>query len=150
MNNKISKIIIVLCCLTSTAHAKKDMFGFGNNDNSVSSSDMEKVLVNMTRTMNKDLPRDISAYKQLKTTTAGPGLQFTYTFILIKNTSGDTGKKDIANYLHQEEQSVKSSFCSNPKTIFFVKNGVTANYEYYLSDGIYMGDFNVTPKDCGY
>ncbi len=139
-----------MCCLISTAHAKKDMFGFGSNDNSVSSSEMEKILVKMTRTMNKDLPRDITAYEQLKTTTAGPGLRYTYTFILTKNTSRDSSKEDIANYLQQAEQSVKSSFCSNPKTIFFVKNGVTANYEYYLSDGVYMGDFNVTPKDCGY
>jgi hypothetical protein len=150
MNNKILKIIIVLCCLISTAHAKKDMFGFGSNDNSVSSSEMEKILVKMTRTMNKDLPRDISAYKRLNTTTVGPGLRFSYIFSLTQNTSQNSSKEDITNYLQQEEQLVKSGFCSNPTTIFFAKNGVTANYTYYLSDGIFMGEFSVTPKDCGY
>jgi hypothetical protein len=159
--NKIIKIIVVAFCLIAPVHAKGlfseitgqiigSVVGKAGGKASVNSNDMEKVLVEMTKILNKDLPRDISEYKRLDTTAPGPGLRFTYIFTLLKDTSKSVTRTDITNYLQQESQLVKSGFCTNPKTLFIAKNGVTASYSYRLSDGVFMGEFDVTPKDCGY
>lgn len=161
--NKIIKIILVLCYSIAPAQAK-GMFGeliggaigsvigksVGKSSQTLTQNDKEKMLLEMANNLNKQLPMIVNEYKRLDSSVSGPGLRYTYYFTMIKDTSKSVSRNDIADYIQQETKAVKSQFCSNPKTLIFPKNGITAGYSYRLSDGVYMGEFEVKPIDCGY
>ncbi|MCX7102759.1 MAG: hypothetical protein NTX38_15075 [Methylobacter sp.] len=160
--NKIIKITILLCFSIAPAQAK-GIFGeiggaiggiigksISESSQTLTSNDKEKLLLEMANELNKKCPIIMSKYLRLDTVISGPGLRVTYYYTLIKDTSKSASRKEIADYMHQATTSTKSSVCSNPKSLRFPKDGVTVVYSYHLSDGVYIGEVEVKPRDCGY
>lgn len=116
----------------------------------VKPEDMEIVLAEMADRFNKKTPITVDKNSRMDNIIAGPGLRFTYNYTFINVSSKDVNDSNRVYFIQQQAPVTKSSFCSNPDTQFFSKNGVTAVYSYRLSDGVFFAKFDITPKDCGY
>lgn len=149
MNALTKTILVALLVSTTSAYAKgifSDIFSKALAKNQ--DIEMERELVNAAKQINKQLPMAIDKNTRLDNLTPGPGLRQTYNYTMVIYASPLDVDKEYFFQLMRSQ--LKTEFCSNPKTQYLSKNGVTGSFSYKASDGGFITQIDITPKDCGY
>ena len=60
-------------------------------------------------------------------------------------TSRDIDQQYLINHL---KTKVKTGVCKNKDMKVFFENHVTVGYVYRASDGVFVGNIDITPRDC--
>ena len=54
-----------------------------------------------------------------------------------------------SDFIARIEPTVKNTACTNPETKILFENGVSLHYSYKGKSGTFIGDFVLTPAECG-
>lgn len=107
---------------------------------------IENDIRNSAEILNKNLPMSIDRYTRLDSVMAGPKLLFTYNYTILTASSREIDQA----YLQDNKHHLKAEICSQPSMKIFFENRVITRYSYQGSDGVFIGNIDITPKDCGY
>ncbi len=108
---------------------------------------MEDVLRDSSENINKTLPMKLNRNMTILGTTPGPGALFTYIYRLSKDVLQGASK---SSYLASNKPYLIKSFCTDPDTMIFFQYGITVRLSFSIETGEFIGNINITPKDCGF
>jgi len=70
-----------------------------------------------------------------------------YDYVLVEHRAQEVNASQL---LVEIRPRIQNYACSNPQMKTFWENGVSASYQYYGNDNVYLGVITVAPADCGY
>lgn len=103
----------------------------------------DKFLANMAVQVNKQLPVIYDTENRLDSVTSGPGLRFTYNYIMP--TPSD---KEL--FYRSKLSQLKTEVCPMHDMKLYLLRGVIICYSYRAPDGSLIANIDITPKDCNY
>jgi len=157
--NAFTKTILVALLVSATSVHAKSLFGDAidgaigkiTGNGLVKHQDMESKLIELANQANKQLPRDLNKNQRADYDIAGPGLHYTYNYIMLNYPSSqDIDNTSKAHFRQSVQSFLNTQACTSTDLELLFKNGVTVSYIYRASDGGLMAKVDFTPKDCGY
>ena len=105
-------------------------------------------LTGIADNLNKDLelPIMVDDITQLTNVSAEKS-KLIYQYVIINSKSDDLQK---SHFIQKIQKIITPKVCSNKRLIIHLKEGISYVYSYSDKDNNYVGDFIVTPSDCGY
>jgi hypothetical protein len=143
-------LVIILFVGTISSFIGGELGRVAGNAERAKHQDIESVLVKTADEVNKQLPITIDKHTRLDSTIPGPGLRFTYNNTILTISSQDINDSIRADLRQEQQSQLKKKLCSSPDSQFFYKNSVTTSHIYRSSDGSFIAQIDITPKDCGY
>jgi len=142
-----------------TAEAKKTGLGsvfaqalgktasVASRSGSASQASIEAALRTMVNEANRGMPMLLDQDTRMDSMVAGPGALLTYMYTITTLRAAENDRQILERHIHGP---IKLGVCSAPDLQEFFKYGVTLRYFYRGSDGGYVAQGDITPKDCGY
>ena len=96
--------------------------------------------------INKSMPMMISNEIQLTRIIARSDREIAY---IVKTVLYSKEQIDTRLLETNLKPPARNRICSNPKTLRLAKKGITLTHVYYDKSDKYIGEFSVTPKECG-
>lgn len=97
--------------------------------------------------MNATLPQMISKEIQLVRVVVRDYNEIAFVFKTLFYNVSELNINKLETALKPQ---TKNSICSKPDTLELIKRGVSYTYVYHDKENNYIGEFSVTPKDCGF
>ena len=99
---------------------------------------VEKQLVQMSNTTNKNLPLTLDSETVLATTLPGPGRKFTYFYSVVNYAKGEVNLDYFSGLKPGMVTNLKSAFKTDAGMKYMFDNQVTVDYVYKDKLGEYM------------
>ena len=109
-----------------------------------SSAARERRLVEISKQQNIGLPKSYDSETVMVSTTAGPGLRFTYTFQLVNRTSGRVDAVQLGAAVKPE---LIDSYKTLPELADFRKWQIELRWQYLDKDGREIKTVAASPQD---
>lgn len=112
-----------------------------------SATNAESFIASSAETVNKQLPVMVDSNTRMDRVVPGPGLLFTYQYTITNLRYSAAAARYIQGEFADE---LRPKICANEKLHVFFKQGVNISYSYSGTDGVPIGAFLVTAKQCGF
>ena len=114
-------------------------------------SDKEPVdMTVLASEMNAHMPMRLNSDVELVNVRGFPGmLLYNLRYVNLRPEVIDGSRLNDA-FLHEVKPTETEKACSTPTTRQYLQDGVTLRYVHHYLDSSYIGQFDVTPLDCGF
>jgi DNA-directed RNA polymerase subunit RPC12/RpoP len=141
-------IVLIVGFVAKMAVAKLVGGGFGRSiAKSVFSQtppSYEQALMEVSKTINAGLPKEVDSETRLDSVAAGPGKRLTYHFTLINKEADSIDAIALESNLKIQ---IVNNYRTRPDMASFRQNRVRMDYEYRDRNGLRCLSFSVSPKD---
>jgi hypothetical protein len=140
--SKWSALVILAVMASTVAFGLKTVSDDGSDTQSDGRGKPD--LVKVAAGLSQHLPKMLDSETRWDTVTAGPGETLTYTYTLVKHSSGDMDRGVVSTFLSE----LKKKSCALPQTKEAFKGVTAMEYKVQGKDGRPIGELRLTAEEC--